>query len=245
MSNTLTISLLYNIVKQKHAYITLEYKDESKLKWLKGEFIKMFNSNPKLNTDSLITPINQLLSTVDDLTVHQIQYSSKKIELKNNIIVSSSLELGGDCFGSTTNYFYERNEYNKIDILNYIRVKKLSENNKLKKKKTDTYLMIFKSENNEKLIMSKTVVSKNNIMIDIYYKFFRFNIHVSFKNFIDFGGKRIQIVDNSYDVDETPTRTTFFDFESNESIKNLLSKEIWVLKYNTSLPMIKRVFNTQ
>ena len=240
-----TIQVPYDIANQKYAHISLEYKDESKLKWLQHEFFMIFSYNEFSNIDNLVAPINKLLSTVDinDLIVHEIKYDSKSAQLKNNLFMSS-YEVSEDFSRFITNYSYRMDKNNKTNITEYFKIIKMFgvSFNKTKKNGTCIYLMFFVSGKDERVIMHKTIFFENDEITQVNYDLLDLRIYVEFKKSVQINYKEIEMTDNEYNVDESSTISMFFDFESNENIRRLFdSREMWTLKYKTSVPIIDSI----
>ena len=245
---TETISLFENTSYKSE--ITVSYKDESKLEWLIKELNIILILCQSMFFSQHITAINTILSdiSIDVLVVDKIKSNNQIMFFKNNVIISSHFLNDPNI----TNYFYETLKEGNINRNCYIHISKTSYNylNEPNFTGNEKYIMSFKYNNKcntSNIIAEKHMMFKDGILTEIYYNFCVNNIkiHIKFEEFIKINDKIIPMKNNRYDVDCTATKSTFFDFEFNENIKELLLKDLWLIRYSLSFSVLKELFKSR
>ena len=228
-----TLYLLRNT--QYECEVTLEYKDDSKLKWLENELYKAFDFRSTIFYPSSVMRINNILNNVDDLIVHEIKNDNETIFLENNVIVSCHISDGFNII----NYFYE----NDTNCYTYIHKMIHKYFNGTGYTKDERYVMVFRYRD----LVEKKIVYIDGHLFSVYYNFFinGIKIHIKFGDFIEINDKKILMKNNKYDINHDATKSTFFDFESNNDIKELLLKDLWLIRYSLSFSVLKELFKSR
>ena len=241
-----TISIPYG---EYYVCITLEYSNRKRLKWLINELTKIFELNESKCIDDLSMPINQLLSTVNDLNVIRMKLKQRVVKLKNNVFELSYYDSDNydyiDC--DEMHYFYDMKEDNKIDTSHHISIELKGNIDRGNRNYMENriYRMFFTYKNVKKCILEKNILFGTEKSFRASYKFFDDEVYIKFGEFIKIDGKEIKIENNYYIFCRNISKSIFFDFESNDCIRKLLSKKMWILRYTITTPVLKELIDKE
>ena len=219
--------------------ITMDYSDLSKVEPLCKSLHEIYSEHYFYQVIHIVQKLNILLRNINDLNIHKIQSGYFNIHLKNNLTSYFNPNY-------RLNFLYEVQDENlAIDTSYCTYVDETGDAPDEDQEWSSCTIYELGYFNDEKIISNvffKELYFKGDDVYEIHYSYNKLYITVHFGEYIQINDEKIQTSDNYYEIDRSCTKQTFWDLESNPSIRKLLPVQWWINKYKLSPCFVKDLF---